>query len=233
MLFCGLVSLALTIVNIICIIGTGWAILRIKEVTPQAVPQGFSHFWTNDVKVHREYLNKGTTNLLDEAREAMSTGQSNSDTLENKRYSTLFDALFEKVEQDDDYINILDWGKSFITPVTVWHDALQIEDEKRVDIEPPKSSAHHRVNTSINTKSTLVEKNTSTAKKENKDRFDEVGGTIQGIKCLRQEKRKNSKEEMINQRLQNQVSEFSNCSLLKTIGGLDEQHGVFNIDMCQ
>ena len=231
MLFCGLVSLALTIVNIICIIGTGWAILRIKEVTPQAVPQGFSHFWTNDVKVHREYLNKGTTNLLDEAREAMSTGQPDSDKLENKRYSTLFDALFEKVEQDDDYINILEWGKSF-TPATVWHDALQIEDEKHVDIDPLGRSAHYRVNTLNNTKSALVRRNTSTFETENNDHFDEVGGTIQAIKCLRQERRKSVKQKMVNQRLQNQVSEFSNCSLPKTNGGLDEEHGVFHIDMC-
>ena len=42
MFFLGLVSLALTIVNIICIILTGWAILRLKEVTPQKIPQQFS-----------------------------------------------------------------------------------------------------------------------------------------------------------------------------------------------
>ena len=40
----GLVSLTLTLVNILCIIITGVLILRLKEVTPAKVPQKFSHF---------------------------------------------------------------------------------------------------------------------------------------------------------------------------------------------
>ena len=37
----GLVSLTLTLVNILCIILTGVLILRLKEVTPTKVPQKF------------------------------------------------------------------------------------------------------------------------------------------------------------------------------------------------
>ncbi|XP_071745915.1 uncharacterized protein [Lepeophtheirus salmonis] len=54
-LICGFVSLTLTILNIICIIFTGYAILRIKEVTPDKIPQTFSNFWKRDVKAHRNY----------------------------------------------------------------------------------------------------------------------------------------------------------------------------------
>ena len=51
----GLVSLTLTLINILCIIITGVLILRLKEVTPTKVPQKFQHFWRNDVKAHRDY----------------------------------------------------------------------------------------------------------------------------------------------------------------------------------
>ena len=40
----GLVSLTLTLVNILCIIITGVLILRLKEVTPTKVPQKFRKF---------------------------------------------------------------------------------------------------------------------------------------------------------------------------------------------
>ena len=51
----GLVSLTLTLINILCIIITGVLILRLKEVTPTKVPQKFQHFWREDVKAHRDY----------------------------------------------------------------------------------------------------------------------------------------------------------------------------------
>ena len=49
-LILGLVSLALTLVNILCIIITGFGILRLKEVTPEKIPQRFSTFWRRDIK---------------------------------------------------------------------------------------------------------------------------------------------------------------------------------------
>ena len=51
----GLVSLTLTLLNILCIIITGVLILRLKEVTASKVPQKFQHFWRTDVKAHRDY----------------------------------------------------------------------------------------------------------------------------------------------------------------------------------
>ena len=53
----GLVSLALTLVNILCIIITGVLILRLKEVTATKVPEisRFPDFWRTDVKAHRDY----------------------------------------------------------------------------------------------------------------------------------------------------------------------------------
>ena len=199
MLFCGLVSLALTIVNIICIIGTGWAILRIKEVTPERVPQRFSRFWTNDVKVHRTCLQKGNTDLLDEAREAMGIDESESYELEVERYALLFDTLFERVEQDDDYINILEWGKSF-SPASLGHDTSSIEDQQDVDIDELTKK-----NTQMNAASALVRRNTVTTGKGNNNHFREVARKIQLNKRLRQENRKSFKQGIINQRIQNEV----------------------------
>jgi len=54
-LILGLVSLALTLVNILCIIVTGFGILRLKEVTPEKIPQRFSSFWRKDIKAHRNF----------------------------------------------------------------------------------------------------------------------------------------------------------------------------------
>jgi hypothetical protein len=48
-------SLALTLVNILCIIITGFGILRLKEVTPEKIPQRFSSFWKRDVRAHRDF----------------------------------------------------------------------------------------------------------------------------------------------------------------------------------
>jgi len=50
-----LTSLALTLLNILCIILTGVLILRLKEVTPEKIPQKFSNFWRKDIKAHRNY----------------------------------------------------------------------------------------------------------------------------------------------------------------------------------
>ena len=111
MFFLGLVSLALTIVNIICIILTGWGILRLKEVTPQKIPQQFSNFWTQDIKIHRDYLNTvrdkdANKALLDEARQVLGIGETHNSGLEN----TFIHTLYEKVEQDPYYLNITQWG---------------------------------------------------------------------------------------------------------------------------
>ena len=51
----GLVSLTLTLINILCIIITGVLILRLKEVTSTKVPQKFQDFWSTDIKAHRDY----------------------------------------------------------------------------------------------------------------------------------------------------------------------------------
>ena len=53
----GMVSLTLTLVNILCIIITGVLILRLKEVTSTKVPQmsRLADFWSTDVKAHRDY----------------------------------------------------------------------------------------------------------------------------------------------------------------------------------
>ena len=118
--FKGFISLALTIVNIICIILMGVIILRIKEVTPEKIPQRFSSFWQEHVKTHRNYLREqyrgsmrtkskqdreNTLTLLEEVRDVLNVvGDSETeDGLED----TFLHNLFEKARHDVDYADIL------------------------------------------------------------------------------------------------------------------------------
>lgn len=87
---------------------TGWSILKLKEVTPDKIPQHLSSFWKKDLKVHREYLNtiKDGKSLVDEARLVLGTHKSrDNDALEN----TFIQTMFEKAHADEDMINIRDW----------------------------------------------------------------------------------------------------------------------------
>ena len=131
MFLLGLVSLTLTAINIVCIILTGWAILRLKEVTPNKIPQKYSSFWTQDVRVHRDYmktLNKDANqSLMDEAREVLGIGQKLDHTLEN----TFLNTLFEKVDEDPNYLNITSWGE---TPrKRTRTNSIKIKRQKRLD----------------------------------------------------------------------------------------------------
>jgi hypothetical protein len=113
----GFVSLALTIVNIICIILMGVVILRIKEVTPDKIPQRFSSFWQQHVKTHRNYLREqrgsiktrsypdreNTMTLLEEVRDVLNVVDSEEDGLED----TFLHSLFEKARHDAEYTDIL------------------------------------------------------------------------------------------------------------------------------
>ena len=129
MFLLGLVSLTLTAVNIICIILTGWAILRLKEVTPQKIPQKYSSFWTQDVRVHRNYMktvNKDAAqDLINEARQTLGIGPSQNHELENTFLST----LFEKVEADPNYLNITQWEE----PKRSRTNSMKIKRQKKLD----------------------------------------------------------------------------------------------------
>ena len=88
---------------------SGWVVLRLKEVAPQKIPQKCSSFWTHDIKAHREYertvVEKNRT-LLDEARKALDIQKTDDTTLEESFVHT----IYEKIEQDKDYINIKEWA---------------------------------------------------------------------------------------------------------------------------
>ena len=130
MFLLGLVSLALTAINIICIILTGWAILRLKEVTPQKIPQKYSSFWTQDVRVHRDYMKTWgkkdvNQNLIDEARQVLGIGPKLDHTLEN----TFMNTLFEKVDEDANYLNITRWEE----PKRPRTNSKKVKRQKRQD----------------------------------------------------------------------------------------------------
>ena len=64
----GMVSLCLTIVNIIGILVFGVATLYIKQVTPTSIPQRNATFWRNDVQLNKEYEKSIQSENLDEVR---------------------------------------------------------------------------------------------------------------------------------------------------------------------
>ena len=94
----GVVSLALTILNIICIIITGIAILRLKEVTPEKIPQTFSQFWKTDVRSRR-----GKYNRLEEEDALIEEG------LSFGLDGTIIQDLFEEAQKDEDMKQIKRW----------------------------------------------------------------------------------------------------------------------------
>ena len=105
--FLGFVSLALTLINILCIIITGILILKLKEVTPAKVPQKFAQFWRRDVKAHRNYytaIRKGEKldelNIKDD-KDAWSTLPFHNDNI--------LQSMWERAAQDEELANIRDW----------------------------------------------------------------------------------------------------------------------------
>ena len=102
----GLVSLTLTLVNILCIIITGVLILRLKEVTPAKVPQKFSHFWKTDVKAHREYcraIKKG------ERLEKPDRDSEKETDPGDRAVPEFVQAIWERVEEDQDLATLRHW----------------------------------------------------------------------------------------------------------------------------
>ena len=94
----GVVSLGLTFLNILCIIITGIAILRLKEVTPDKIPQTFSEFWKTDVKSRR-----GKYSRLDEEEALLEEGK------EFGLDGTIIQGLFEEAQKDEDMRQIQRW----------------------------------------------------------------------------------------------------------------------------
>ena len=125
-----IVSLSLTLLNIVLIFVFGWITLWIKKVTPQRVPQNFSNFWREDVKCHRMSEKKGSPEeefhqiIEEEAREQLGIEVS-----ENCGLETFSQTVIEKIEQDDDYrrISNVNWYASNIDKQKqggfkkVWH----------------------------------------------------------------------------------------------------------------
>jgi len=108
--YLGLTSLALTLINILCIIVTGVLILKLKEVTPAKIPQKFSHFWRKDVRAHRNYnqkISKGDKHGLLKDMQSVSGGKANQngESIEGP----ILHSMFERAAADEDLINIRQW----------------------------------------------------------------------------------------------------------------------------
>jgi len=100
----GLISLLLTLINILCIIATGVFILRLKEVTPEKVPQKFAHFWKEDIKAHRTYSRK--IRKGDPLEKKLKRANTPS---EIQLEGTFLQSMFERAAQDEELINIRQW----------------------------------------------------------------------------------------------------------------------------
>ena len=106
--YLGLTSLALTLINILCIIITGVLILKLKEVTPEKIPQKFAHFWKEDIKTHRNYNRKirkeDDHGLLKELNTSVKTK-----VVEENLEGPFLQSMFERAANDSDLINIRQW----------------------------------------------------------------------------------------------------------------------------
>ncbi|KAG4073563.1 hypothetical protein HA402_000787 [Bradysia odoriphaga] len=87
----GTISMAVTVINVVCIYGAGILFLKIKEVAPMA-SKNQQQFWKHDVKVARDYnktLGAGEgVSLREKVLEDLAEIQSNNmRTLNSERYS--------------------------------------------------------------------------------------------------------------------------------------------------
>ena len=99
------VSLSLTLFNIICIFLSGWIVLRLKEVTPEKIPQCFSNFWKEDVKNYREFggpSNEIRQMILKESKDFFGIEVADNFGLAD----TFIQTIFETIERDADYRRI-------------------------------------------------------------------------------------------------------------------------------
>jgi len=125
--YLGLISLVLTLVNILCIILTGVLILRVKEVTSEKIPQKFAHFWTKDIREHRKDIRKHreygekirkddpkASDLKTLVSEISTSGNQNGKTASTKSNEealegSFLQSMFDRAAQDEDLINIRQW----------------------------------------------------------------------------------------------------------------------------
>ena len=125
--YLGLISLFLTLVNILCIILTGVLILRVKEVTSEKIPQKFAHFWTKDIREHRKTIRKhreygekirkddpkasdlktlvSDISMVSNQNGKHASTKSNEEALEG----SFLQSMFDRAAQDEDLINIRQW----------------------------------------------------------------------------------------------------------------------------
>lgn len=110
--YLGIVSFLLTIVNIICIIITGILLLKLKEVTPDKIPQTFSTFWKEDIKVHRSYnqiVRGGRGNLSEEILKEAKVVLG-ADAMSDQDYANTFmNNALAKAQEETSRINIKEW----------------------------------------------------------------------------------------------------------------------------
>ena len=60
----GMVSLTLTVLNILCVILVGVLMLFVKQVTPESfLPQRNADFWKTDVALSKEYEKSRTADV--------------------------------------------------------------------------------------------------------------------------------------------------------------------------
>jgi len=111
----GLVSLALTLVNIVAIIVIGFGILRLKEVTPEKIPQRFSSFWRKDIKEQRDH-----NRTLGGKKPAKTVHDTTADGLDG----TFMQNMFDRATKDEDLVNIRQWVYIPATAVPENHASL-------------------------------------------------------------------------------------------------------------
>ena len=120
----GSYSLALTVINILCIFLTGWLVLWIKAVTPERVPQYFALFCRRDIPNNRTSVSVGDDLdqiIVEEARDEF--GIENSKTYQDK---TFIETIREKIEKEEDYLRIRELQRSTSNITALTRNDFQI-----------------------------------------------------------------------------------------------------------
>ena len=110
----GMVSLTLTVLNILCIIGVGVLILFVKQVTPESIPQRNASFWKTDVALNKEYELSRTKEVryfmaLSLHHIYINLKPRQGDEENSDLSGTFIAALFEEANKDKEVIERKEW----------------------------------------------------------------------------------------------------------------------------
>lgn len=145
-----IISLVLTIVNIICILITATLVLKFKEVVPKASSSNATQtFWTKDIKVAREayqtlHGNKAKNFLKEWKKVCHNSDQQPQSSIQNE--AQLLD-MIQEVEEDQGFQTVLakaPQGRQYINQCSrELKDQISVEEEPKSDVDEEAMALFH------------------------------------------------------------------------------------------